>query len=148
MKKLILVLPILFSLSGCFGIGFVHPKTYEQNKFYFAGSSKTPVFTYPEPKQNQNKAEIISVLGKPDNVIRESQGNDIWRYRNGFDWVGVVPMFIIGIPLVLPLIPANTEIFFSGEQATKVVFTTAGWSGGCFCPNNEGQMKYGFHSLQ
>ena len=68
--------------------------------------------------------------------------------RDSYNWVGIVPMFVIGVPIALPLIPSNTFVYFDGKHSVKIYFSRTEWAGGCYCPENEGTFKYGFHALK
>jgi hypothetical protein len=149
--KAFLFAPIVFVslvLSACVGGAVVYPKKEKYTHFSVSSLSRSlPIAGY-RPDHNPTKSEITAAWGKADEIIIQRRQEQIWKYTNGFNWYGVVPMIGIGIPLVLPVSRDYTEVYFKGDNAEWAVFSHETWSGGCWCPDNEGNMKYGFRKLE
>ena len=126
----------------------VHPKEDRYTHFTVDSKFRSHIFGGQESAPNPNKSEITAAWGKPDKVIPQGTQAEIWQYSNGFNWRGVVLMIGIPIPLVLPLSRSYTEVYFAGDKAEWALSSYGTWSGGCLCPDNEGNMKYGFRKLE
>lgn len=144
--SLSLLITVLFT-SGCAGIAFVHTKETRLNKFWpddsYGLMSLTPDCKY---KRNPTKKEVRSSWGKPDDTFLKGQ-LAVWQYDNGMNWYGVIPMLGIPIPLVLPLTRSHIDIYFLGDSGQYATMQAEDWSGFCWCPNNDADLKYGFHIL-
>jgi hypothetical protein len=135
-------------LSGCLGAGIIHPKEDRETHFSIQSKFRSHLFGGQQSAPNPNKSELTAAWGKPDRVIPQGPGTEIWRYPNGFNWHGVVLMIGIPIPLMLPLSRSYTEVYFAEDKAEWALTSYGSWSGGCLCPDNEGSMRYGFRKLE
>lgn len=136
------------AVSGCVGIGFMHPM---ETRFQHFGTDKINgkknLAAYIRKDGNPSKEDVQAAWGKP-NVIFRHDKLEVWQYHNGMNWYGVIPMIGIPIPLVLPITRSKIDIYFLGDAAQYATAQSTTWSGFCFCPNSEADMRYGFHALQ
>ena len=88
--------------------------------------------------------------GIPDRINHLSENSDeIWTYKSGLIWEGVVPFVIIPIPLALPV--AREKVCFTLRDgcvvsASTTKSCTVGGTFG-FIPNPEGGGSFGAWSL-
>lgn len=141
--KLISVLLCMLS-SGCVGVGvwstekasFYEPRIYETagmdgvREQPYRGTTDT--ITY-------SSQWLQSHWGEPKSVRRTSSvpTEELWTYKFGTCWCGLVPMVVIPIPLVLPV--KSEEIVFqirNGQvvRARRVISVRSGVGAGFFGP--------------
>lgn len=100
MNFFILILMTL-TFSGCVGMGVM----YSEKKITL--------------EKNITKDKIVAFRGEPDKKIIEGN-HEIWHYKKGFAWGGIVPVVIIPIPLVIPYWHQETVIQIENEQLISV----------------------------
>lgn len=142
MKKAILLATLLLCplLQGCVGFVIAREHTEVTNKPVIA-LKRTNQF--PAHPQNTNPPVYTSEWlrthwGPPDQIRRVGSGtgigvNEIWTYRFGPIWKGVIPALIVPIPLVLPL--GRQQVSFTLHSGHVVsVSSTGPDTGGIFWP--------------
>lgn len=138
----LLALAVLISLnSGCIGIAVVFPNSKESTQFDISGYGKDLTST---KSKNPSKSRVEALWGKPDRITAVPPNGEVWRYRDGYDWIGVVPILYFPIPIIIPIIPSNIDIYFNGDDAVKVEYSDTDSYGFCYGPEDEGSMKYKF----
>lgn len=130
--------------SSCIGMAVIHPFSYERDKFSIYPSSKG---SYNSERENPTKDEVLRLWGEPDKIYLED-GIQVWKYNDGVNWIGICPIIGIPIPLILPIWQGKSEIYFDGNTAIKFYHNYTTWSGFCYCPENEGNMIYGWRFLK
>jgi len=115
-KPILLLAIICFSfisltVSGC--IGFV---TYLPNEC----TNENPK-TYIRESDNRiaTKADFLNAWGKPDKINVASKNTETWIYERHL-WCGVIPIVLIGVPLLLPVCHGFERIEFEGDQAKRL----------------------------
>ncbi|NJD25906.1 MAG: hypothetical protein FIB06_10930 [Betaproteobacteria bacterium] len=126
-------------LSGCLGLAAVYPTecvssvpicsySYDKQKIgpwdpkrKAAEGSKIPVFL-PE------KERFIEEWGTPDERIALSEDEEILVYKDTI-WCGIVPIYILPVPLVAPACDGFHRITFKGKTATSIHFRTVAMGG-------------------
>jgi hypothetical protein len=109
MKALVLLAMLCPLLQGCVGGVVLKSRTEVINN---------PVIPFyseiPQPTNQTNSPEVTNVVlytpellrkywDKPDLVTHGAGSEEIWTYKSGLIWKGVIPFVIIPIPLILPL---------------------------------------------
>lgn len=146
LASLALLVTVLLT-SGCAGIAVVHTKEIRFNKFgaddSYGLKSLSIGYKY---KRNPTKEEVKKAWGKPDDTFRKGK-LAVWQYDNGMNWYGIIPMVGLPIPLVFPLTRSHIDVYFLGDSGQYATMQGEDWNGFCWCPNNEAELKYGFHTL-
>jgi hypothetical protein len=141
MKKYIFLAMLLFCplLQGCVGFVIAKEHTEVTNNPVIA-LHRTSLF--PAHSQNSNPVYTSDWLqkhwGRPDRIYQVGSGpgagvDEVWTYRFGPIWKGVIPALIVPIPLVLPV--AREKVSFTlhdGHVAS--VSSTGPDTGGVFWP--------------
>ena len=65
------------------------------------------------------KAEYITAWGKPDTINNVSEGVEEWIYKRRL-WCGVMPVFFIPLPLLLPVCEGYERLEFQKEKAKRL----------------------------
>lgn len=103
--------------SGCFGL-YVHlpkeceneiPRTDIHDIFWLRTSSH----------KTSSKEEFLKEWGKPDEIIANSPNDETWIYRRKL-WCGATPVFMLPLPLLLPVCDGFDRIEFKGSESTRL----------------------------
>jgi hypothetical protein len=122
---------LVLGTAGC-GIAFVYPGECRNEaptpdaRNYFGvaddGSAQPPWPT---------KSVFLKAWGQPDRIERVSDGCETWVYEKNL-WCGVVPIFILPVPLVLPVCDGFDRIEFRGDTARLLHTRRILMAGGIF----------------
>ena len=153
MRAAILLVMLCPCLQGC--VGFVVPKPHSET----IDNPKISFYVHePYGVTKRTSSEATNGLAYTSEWLQKSWGtpysirpatgtsDEVWTYRSGPIWVGVVPFVIIPVPLILPV--AKEKVRFSlhdGHVVSAIV--TEGWAvGGTygFIPNPEGGGAFGW----
>ena len=118
----ILVLGCVFlvamTLSGC--IGLIVASTADcENETPITGIHD--IFLINSPAKGSTKAEFLKDWGKPDEIISTSENEETWIYKRKL-WCGAIPVFMLPVPLLLPMCDGFDRIEFQGNE-TKSLHT-------------------------
>ncbi|WP_290517842.1 hypothetical protein [Alcanivorax sp.] len=102
--KLITVLMVLMSLSGCVGGYIITTESTEQRFVHLQGKNKWVV---------EDKESAIAYLGMPDSTRTTKGGGEVWTYRESLAWRGAALVMIVPIPLLIPFGFNRLELRFS-----------------------------------
>ncbi|WP_136525220.1 hypothetical protein [Geomonas ferrireducens] len=103
-----------FLLTGC-GLAVRYPR---ECSYEMPSTGIHDFFGVGTPKAS-TKSEFLKEWGKPDEVINGADGKDTWVYR-GKMWCGPIPVFILPVPLLLPLCDRFDRITFNGERGESL----------------------------
>jgi hypothetical protein len=118
MKLILIIVSVL--LSGCVGMHHRMEQKTELCKINckFENSIITSSY-YVDDKDKPNQKRLLEEWGKPSEV--KVNGNvETWHYYKN-RWVGITPIFIIPIPLMLPVRDDEVEIIFKDKEFRGVV---------------------------
>jgi len=115
--------PILLSLCmsvlmGCAGVMVLKQQTYYHADFDIYNKPGQLSIGKLRNKDAVSKDKMLKYWGKPRKVTQDSQGCEVWHYRQGFGFAGALP--VIGGFLPIPLgIPDNryTRVYFQDDKA-------------------------------
>lgn len=124
-------------LSGCFGLTLHYPKSQEIEKYSIVLSREKVV---PGYEGNPTKKDVLAMWGEPHKKYRKN-GIEVWKYKHGFRWIGVVPVVGFALPLGIPILPAKTNVYFKDEKSIKIYFDYTASLGGVIAPD-------GYHSAK
>jgi hypothetical protein len=120
-----------FILSGCFGLLTAYPTEcsvdlplnpkYNQYPNYWDSTSDKEVQRYKDLFVLSNKSEFLEKWGKPDEIITVSDNEEILVYNNSV-WCGIIPAWVIGAPLVLPVCDGFDRVTFKDNKAVHIDF--------------------------
>jgi len=65
------------------------------------------------------KAEFLNEWGEPDKIINISATEETWIYEKRI-WCGVCPVFLLPVPLVLPVCDGFDKVDFKNDVATRL----------------------------
>lgn len=118
---------VLLVLTGCVGFGVLHEKTHR----YEACSIRSRVGSVSNADEGEitHKTEPARRWGRPEDIERNRYGQQIWVYPNGSAWYGIMPMFIIPIPLVFPVGDNYTYITIANNRVQSCRQEYTSWSG-------------------
>ena len=129
-------------LSGCGGM-VVRPtecvSDYPLKNYVYSKDSWGPfvvdshkVIDSPEgrnPSGNPlTKDDFLQDFGKPDEIVALTADQEMWVY-NRSKFCGVVPVFIVPVPLVLPVCDTFDHITFENDKAVHIHFRRASGAG-------------------
>ena len=118
----ILVLGCVFLVgimqSGCIGL-IVNTPAECKNAIPFTGVHDIFVWTKPAPKKVTTKAEFLKDWGNPDEIISTSENEETWIYKRKL-WCGVMPVFLLPVPFLLPVCDGFDRIEFQGNEAKNL----------------------------
>jgi hypothetical protein len=125
MCRRILVLCCIFFVaitqSGCIGL-IVNASAECKNETPFTGVHDI-FWTKPRSKEaspkGSTKAEFLKDWGKPDEIISTSENEETWIYNRKL-WCGVIPVFLLPVPLILPVCDGFDRIEFQGNEAKRL----------------------------
>jgi hypothetical protein len=144
MKKLILtsasaVFCIL--LTSCFGGGVIYPREDTLHRFNL-GYDKTVVKT--DQGQNPTESILLKKWGEPSS--RKAKNDfTVWRYYNGVNFAGVIPMVVIGVPIAIPVSPRYVDFYMKSGKAEKVSYSSTEFLSAYYGPENEATAEMKFH---
>jgi len=113
--------------SGCVGL-IVNTPEECKNAIPFTGVHDIFVWTKPSPQKVTTKAEFVKDWGKPDEIISASENEDTWIYKRKL-WCGVMPVFLLPVPLLLPMCDGFDRIEFQGDEAKRLHTRHIGMAG-------------------
>jgi hypothetical protein len=156
MKKFILFAMLCLILQGC--VGVVVPKTRTK-------VINDPIVSiYPDVPgavRKRDSSETANVRdetsectsqwlrtywGDPEHISRiPANSNEIWTYKSGLVWEGVVPFVIIPIPLILPVTREKVRFSLHDGRVVSASVTESCTVGGTFgfIPHPEGGASFG-----
>ena len=112
---------VAITQSGCIGL-IVNAPAECKNETPFTGVHDifwtTPHSKEASPK-GSTKAEFLKDWGKPDEVISASENEETWIYHRKL-WCGVIPVFLLPVPLILPACDGFDRIEFQGNEAKRL----------------------------
>ena len=109
-------------LSGCFGGVATYPvecefdypiKNYTYTKKDWAPCNGAEVINF-------SKADFLSDWGAPDEVVQISANREMWIYKHGEEYCGVVLAVGVPIPLIFPSCKVFDHITFENDLAIHV----------------------------
>ncbi|MFZ2950966.1 MAG: hypothetical protein WA003_15940 [Desulfuromonadaceae bacterium] len=114
---IICVTTLASTLSGCIGLHVFAPMECKNE-------SPTTTINWSSqsnslPQAGSNKTDFLKYRGKPDEIISVSDNEEIWVYKKTL-WCGIMPIFILPVPLVLPLCDGFDRIEFRGNEGVRL----------------------------
>lgn len=122
---------VAITQSGCVGLIINSPEECE-NETPFTGVHDifwkkprpkrkflgivSPEIPYPAPS---TKADFLNAWGTPDEIVSTSANTETWVYTRKL-WCGIIPVFFLPAPLILPLCDGFDRIDFVENQATRL----------------------------
>ena len=104
--------------SGCVGL-IVNTPAECTNAIPFTGVHDIFIWTKPSPKKVTTKAEFLKDWGEPDEIISTSENEEAWIYNRKLS-CGVTPVFLLPVPLILPVCDGFDRIEFQGKEAKRL----------------------------
>jgi hypothetical protein len=132
---------LTLTLSGCAGLMIAYPDECK-NETPFTGVHDI-FWKKPRPKQKvlgivipeiphpkiSTKAEFLKEWGKPVKIIATSENEETWIYERHL-WCGAVPIiFLLPVPLLLPVCDGFDRIEFQGNEAKRLHTRRILWAG-------------------
>jgi len=113
---------VALTQSGCIGL-IVNATAECKNETPFIGVHDIFIWTPPiseeaSPK-GSTKAEFLKDWGEPDEIISTSENEGTWIYNRKL-WCGVIPVFLLPVPLILPVCDGFDRIEFHGNEAKNL----------------------------
>lgn len=113
---------VALTQSGCIGL-IVNATAECKNETPFIGVHDIFIWTPPiseevSPK-GSTKAEFLKDWGEPDEIISTSENEGTWIYNRKL-WCGVIPVFLLPVPLILPVCDGFDRIEFQGNEAKRL----------------------------
>jgi len=108
---------LVVTLSGCIGLGATFPAECKNEKP--ALNARNLFYTNDIDTYSAawlTKQDFLSNWGAPFLIKPISDDKEIWRYENHI-WCGVIPCFVICVPLLLPVCDGFAEIEFHDDSA-------------------------------
>ena len=122
---------LTLTLSGCVGLLIAYPDECKNETpttsahDLFWSKLKTP--------KCSTKEEFLKEWGKPAKIIVTSEKEETWIYERHL-WCGVVPIYCLPVPLLLPLCDGFDWIEFQGNEAKRLHTRRILWAGGLLIP--------------
>lgn len=110
----VLAISAAMTLSGCFGVIVSSPLACDFGRL-------------------PTKTELLNERGQPDEIKRAAKNEEIWTYYVSKDlWCGVVPAFVIPVPLLLPICNDYDQFTFVGDESKEAQAIRVMQSGAMF----------------
>jgi hypothetical protein len=71
------------------------------------------------PQRVATKEAFLKDWGNPDEIISTSENEETWIYNRKL-WCGVIPVFLLPVPLILPVCDGFDRIEFYGNEAKNL----------------------------
>ena len=113
--------------SGCIGL-IVNTPAECKNAIPFTGVHDIFVWSTPSPQKVTTNAEFLKDWGEPDEIIPTSENEATWIYKRKL-WCGVMPVFLLPVPLLLPMCDGFDRIEFQGNEAKRLHTRHIGMAG-------------------
>ena len=107
----------MLTLSWCAGLFIVRPG--ECSNEFPATSTHDIFLPIKEPIKCSTKAEFLKDWGKPDIIDSKYENTETWIYKRHL-WCGVMPNFILPVPLLLPVCDGFDRIEFLGNESKRL----------------------------
>lgn len=112
---------IMLTQTGCAGLAVLYPAectnespvTTIHNIFWKGPGRDSP------PPAPSTKAEFRTEWGEPVEIYSLTEDRELWVYTKNL-WCGAIPVFILPVPLILPMCDGFDRIEFQGETATRL----------------------------
>lgn len=133
MNRLLAVVLIMLSLTGCVGVGVLYPKERSVTHDPEFGPDIGEYY----PRINYHRSinpgslkcsELITQWGLPNNISAVGE-KKILIYKHGLVFTGLLPILGVPIPLALPTGRKSTTITCDGEKIMNVFGTGTEMSG-------------------
>jgi len=119
-KRMLIVYCVSFvalALPGCVGLVVQTPEECKNETPY------TAVHNIWEgelrPPRSATKDEFLHKWGKPDEIISSPENMETWIYTRKL-WCGVIPVFFLPVPLMLPACDGFDRIEFKDNKAMRL----------------------------
>ena len=105
------LLILALTQTGCFGLIVMTPQDCDRSgdSISLPGTSKTP----------STKEDVREFFGESDEIITISESKEAWIYKKDI-WCGVIPVFILPMPIIFPLCNGFDRIDFRGNEAMSL----------------------------
>ncbi len=116
--RFIFVSFLLFTFSGCVGIG-----TVVSDERTYGSSNLTEIqgIFGIDSKKIYTKKEVVSIWGEPKNIYKE--GNcEYWVYNRELAWGGITIWAIVPIPLFIPIGSRVTTLIFDSKTTVGAIY--------------------------
>jgi len=139
------LLLIAITQSGCIGLYVQAPEECENETpytgvhdfFYFKRIHDS--FYYKHfPPSSSTKDMFLDQWGKPDEIISTSENMETWIYNRRL-WCGIIPVFFLPVPLMLPVCDGFDRIEFKGNKAIRLHTRLSVRKGGVLGDKFQGQ---------
>ncbi|MCJ7557463.1 MAG: hypothetical protein MUP90_11220 [Gammaproteobacteria bacterium] len=125
---IIISIAFVHLLAGCIGGGVVKPlecqSSYPLDDYVYTRESFGPTKYFHEtsPASNpRSKEDFRREFGEPNEIVTIDTTREMWVY-NRSAFCGIVPIYIIPIPLGLPVCDEFDHITFENELAVSIHF--------------------------
>jgi hypothetical protein len=133
LRWIVLCLSLTFTFTLLSSCGFVVMQPDEcRNEIPFTGAHDFFV-QVPRPKKNilgieipevlppkaSTKDEFLKEWGTPDEIITYSKDHETWVYKRNL-WCGIILVYFIPAPLILPVCDGFDRITFTGNEAINL----------------------------
>jgi hypothetical protein len=117
-------------LSGCFGGIVSYPiecvSDYPLQYYVYTKDSWGPFIVDNPQDRNPSgnpltKGDFLRDFGKPDEIVSLSADKEMWVY-NRSEFCGVIPIYIVPVPLVLPVCNEFDHVTFENDTAVHIHF--------------------------
>lgn len=125
---IIISIAFVHLLAGCMGGFAVKPleckSSYPLEDYVYTKESFGPTKYFPDisPASNpRNKEDFRREFGEPDEIAAIDASREMWVY-NRSAFCGIVPMWVIPVPLGLPVCDEFDHITFDNDLAVSIHF--------------------------
>jgi hypothetical protein len=111
---------VAITQSGCFGL-IVNTTAECKNESPFPDIHNNTLWrgSLP-PRRVATKEAFLKDWGNPDEIISTSENEETWIYDRKL-WCGVIPiLFVLPVPLILPVCDGFDRIEFHGNEAKNL----------------------------
>jgi hypothetical protein len=150
-KSMLTIVCVFFltsTLSGCAGLVLSYPVECK-NELPSTSARNVLLWDPKNPPQRSTKEEFLKEWGKPTKILSTSENKDTraayetcvspsenretWVYERHL-WCGIIPVFILPVPLVLPVCDGFDRIEFQGSEAKNLHIRRIRFDGGILFP--------------
>jgi hypothetical protein len=130
----LVIIPLM--LSSCQGLLTVYPGECAKTNPSLERHTLHNWFV-DKPKHSESgtslfKEDYIKAWGKPYEVRSVTEGRETWIYKRHL-WTGIVPIWVLPVPILLPLGNGYDRIEFDGDKAMSIQRKDYKYSGFVLC---------------
>lgn len=137
----------ILAISGCIGGYVSYPvecqSDYPLKYYLYRKDAWGPIGNFGDLNPSGNpltKGDFLREWGNPDEIVPVSSNRELWAY-NRSRFCGIMPIYIVPVPLGLPICDEFDHITFENDRAVHIHFRRVNAVGFVFVPMVTGDVS-------